>query len=110
MLNKHVFKANRGEGKTKWLVDRAIEYYDHATYHYYLGSKSSYDNFCAQYEAEMHKKCPIQYWPSNEIMYPVGYMILYSDELLEAFNYFPVISNAIEGEWFMTISGENFIS
>ena len=110
MLNKHLFKANRGEGKTKWLVERALEAEDHAMYHYYLGSKSSYDSFCYQYEAQMHKKCPIQHWPSDQIIYPAGYMILYSDELLDALNYLPIISNAVEGEWFITISGEDFIN
>ena len=108
MLKKHIFKANRGEGKTRWLVDRAIEYQDDTMHQYYLGSITGYNNFCAQYEAQMHKKCPIQHWASSNIMYTTGYLICYSDDLLDSFKHFPIMSNAIEGDWFITMSAEDF--
>lgn len=57
MSNIKIFRANRGEGKTKWLVEQAMNEYDAGKTCYYFGHR---DNFESIWESIRHEKCPIE--------------------------------------------------
>ena len=60
MDNMKIFRANRGEGKTKWLVDRAIEAHDEGKILFYAGCEQSQKRFEEAWMAETHTVCPIK--------------------------------------------------
>ena len=51
MNNIKIFRANRGEGKTKWLVERAKECAEAGYHLYYIGWIPSYKKVKMLYEA-----------------------------------------------------------
>lgn len=59
MDNIKIYIANRGQGKTKWLVERIIEHETEGKEMYYVGSEASYDGVVYLYQSTMHKRCPL---------------------------------------------------
>lgn len=57
MNNIKIFRANRGEGKTKWLVEQAQREYDDGKRCICFGK---YENFANIWEAIRHEACPIE--------------------------------------------------
>ena len=55
-MNVQIFKANRGEGKTKWLVERAIEAKEAGYELIYVGGDPSDVN--NMWMMQMHEMCP----------------------------------------------------
>lgn len=116
MMDKKIFKGNRGEGKTKWLVDKAIDILikiDQGLIDtedlevFYVGDFATHANFCNFYEKIMHTKCPIKRWLHND-MNGCHRAILFTDELL--YNLPRIPSNIpVEGEWYITMSAEDFV-
>lgn len=58
MRNIKIFRANRGEGKTKWLVEQAQREYDAGKKCYCLGKYESFANIWASIR---HEACPIEF-------------------------------------------------
>lgn len=59
-MNIKIFRANRGEGKTKWLFERAVEAYENGYELYYAGKDTTMDSLLKMWRAEMHSACPIK--------------------------------------------------
>lgn len=57
MSNIKIFRANRGEGKTKWLVEQAMNEYDAGKTCYHLGK---YEDFANIWASVRHELCPIE--------------------------------------------------
>ena len=109
MLNKHIFKANRGEGKTKWLVARALDAEEKSLEVLYLGSAASYESFCHIYEGLTHHKCKVKRVDKAETLDNHLNYCLLTDEMMSQIYYIPYMnSNMIEGDWYITISSEDF--
>lgn len=116
MMDKKIFKGNRGEGKTKWLVERAIDVMvkcdqgqidrDEVDI-FYIGDYATYANFCETYRSIMYTKCPIERWDHSD-MNGCHNVILFTDELMYNINCIP--SNLpIEGTWYITMDAEDFV-
>lgn len=116
MLIKRIHKAFRGEGKTNWLVENAIDASiivrdnvadgNESVPLFYVGSLNRYDNFCRVYENTMHHKCQIPIWDLSS-MEGCHYAILFTDDLMDEFEYLP--KNLPEGGlWYITMSAEDF--
>lgn len=58
-MNMKIFRANRGEGKTKWLFERAADEYGKGKTLYYVGEKTSMKGLTNLWEANFHEMCPI---------------------------------------------------
>ena len=112
MSNIKIFRVNHGEGKTKWLVDRAIEARDNGATLLYVGCEQSQKRFEEAWMFETHTVCPIK---NIEFCTPRStkkYCIL-TDDLLE--NLWSVYRwyNFIDGrgcEWYATIDKECFVN
>ena len=111
MLKKHIFKANRGEGKTKWLVNKALDAEEKALEPLYLGSATSYEIFCHTYEGLTHHKCKIKRVDRTEpLNINLNYCLL-TDEMMSQIYQIPYVnSNMTEGDWYITMSSEDFES
>ena len=112
MLIKRIYKGNRGEGKTKWLVENAIDsaviagQHNDGTKLFYLGDYSTYMNFSQTYENIMHAKCPIERWEHKD-MRGCDSAILFTDELMYNMNIIPSDLPA-HGIWFITMDSSDF--
>ena len=110
MLNKHIFKANAGEGKTRWLVEKALQAQDEGVIHIaYAGSLKGYINFSEVYEAQAHHKCNIPHISIDDGMQPGIKSAILTDDLINEVNYLPRISEFAEGDWYITMPAEMFI-
>lgn len=58
-MNIKIFRANRGEGKTKWLFERAADEYSKGKFLCYVGDRTTMKGFVGLWEANFHEKCPI---------------------------------------------------
>ena len=112
MLIKRIYKGSRGEGKTRWLVEHAIDSVVSAgqnkdgTLLFYVGSEKKYDNFRFMYEEMMHCKCPIERWDHDD-MRGCDTAIIFTDELMSDINEIP--SNLPKsGIWFITMDSCDF--
>lgn len=108
MLNKHIFKANRGEGKTRWLVDRALEAEDAGLKVIYLGSFDRYDHFRRLYESISHHNCSIIRVGKPGVIIDNSDQFYITDEFMEEFDKLPDIQRITTGNWFITMSAEDF--
>ena len=116
MLTKKIYRGNRGEGKTKWLVDRAIDTVikcdqgiidQDEVKLFYNGDYVTYVVFSETYREVMHTRCPIEHWEHRD-MNGCHNAILFTDELMYNINCVP--SNLpIEGTWFITMDAEDFV-
>ena len=114
-MNVKIFKANRGEGKTKWLVDRAIEAKEAGYELVYIGRNHSKDMFANRWMAEMHELCPVksaasicQYGIDNSIKY-----CFLTDELMHDFECVHPWKSALsdpKNVWYITMDAENFVN
>lgn len=110
MNNIKIFRANRGEGKTKWLVERAKECAEAGYNLYYIGWMPSYKKVKMLYEATYHEICPIK---SDEGYKSTTNNCFFTDELMENVTpSFPHWYEVMEhnSPWFITMSKEDFVN
>ena len=113
MLIKRIYRGNRGEGKTKWLVENAIDSVviagnnQEESMLFYLGTEQKYQNFRSMYEEIMHTKCPIERWDHDD-MRGCDKAILFTDELMNDINFIPYHLPE-SGIWFITMDASDFV-
>jgi hypothetical protein len=109
MSNIKIFRANRGEGKTQWLIDRINESEGNL---YYVGGTFAFNRVKRHYEAVYNKVCPLKLARWTDIMMTTN-NCYFTDELIDdmtnAANY---KSHIIEGgdPWYITMSQEDFVN
>lgn len=115
MNNINIFRANRGEGKTKWLIERAIDEYENGKTLYYVGSPATYVSVKNLWEATMHSVCPIA--PQEYIPKKVHEdCVFFTDELLLNVNSYIWLSNMLSFSnytnlpWYITMDKEDFVN
>ena len=110
MLNTVILKRNRGEGKTKWLIKKALAELDAGnTNVYYSGSVIGHTIFCNSFERDTGEKCKIRLLDSthHNVMQNTVYL---TDELLEELPFVQYeLMKRVGGTWYVTISGENVV-
>jgi hypothetical protein len=110
MSNIKIFRANRGEGKTKWLADRAKECADAGRKLYYVGGQTTFEHLKRVYEAIYYERCPIQYGNADEVTRDYCF---FTDEFIDntmaivKFKPF-IVENGCD--WYITMSKEDFVN
>ena len=113
MSNIKIFRANRGEGKTKWLAERINECAAAGRKLYYVGNTLSFDGVKKVYEAMYHEICPIKYDRYGNINDVTRDYCFFTDELIDntrvvaEFKPF-IVENGCE--WYITMSKEDFVN
>ena len=112
MSNMKIFRANRGEGKTQWLVDRAIEAKDNGAILLYAGCEQSQERFEEAWMYATNTVCPIK---NIEFCVPRDrktYCILTDDLLSELWSVYRWHNFIAERgyEWYVTIDKECFVN
>ena len=109
-----IFRANRGEGKTKWLFDRAAEAYDAGYELYYVGTNKSMDGIVDRWLEERKEACPVRdiYQRWMPLVKQQKYCIL-TDGVFENAGYIGDIIDHLhrfDGVWYMTMDKEVFVN
>lgn len=112
MNNIEIFRANRGEGKTKWLVEKADEVYSQGFVPIYVGSDRDFDQIRDLWRATIGTPCPIQYieqctrisfekscFFTDELLYNIFSVLFWSRDILER-GY----------KWYITMDKEDFVN
>lgn len=110
MSNIKIFRANRGEGKTKWLAERIKECADAGYNCYYLGSDKSFNAVKTLYEATYREICPMK--RRDDLNYTSN-NCFFTDEYFE--NLVPIFMQQIgvrlyDVPWYITMSNEDFVN
>lgn len=110
MLTTKILKKNRGEGKTQWLVQKALIKEDAGISDiYYVGSSFGYKAFCDAYERIEHRKCKIALFSSKYCNKTPNNVYL-TDELTDEIANIDIAAmRSIGGTWYATMSGELFV-
>ena len=108
-----IFRANRGEGKTKWLFERAAEAYAEGRELYYVGSDSSLYGLSNMWTVNMHSMCPIKKLDHRFMPdYTKKYCFL-TDELVENMSSAGFWIHSVKSTnsmWYITMDKENFVN
>ena len=112
MNNIKIFRARRGEGKTKWLVERAAEEYSQGFVPIYVGSGKDFNRVREFWLATIGASCPIQYierceyisfekscFLTDELFHNLFGVSFWSREILER-GY----------KWYITMGKEDFVN
>jgi hypothetical protein len=109
-MNIKIFRANRGEGKTKWLVDKINECTNNGKTVCYVGGQTTFNSVKRVYEATYNELCPLKY---DEDVTKTSCNAFFTDELID--NMMTVVkykSYIIEHgyDWYITMSKEDFVN
>ena len=111
MSNIKIFRANRGEGKTRWLVARAKGCAEMGHSLYYVGSDRGYRNVKRVYEAIYGEICPIKDKDMDDIMMSLN-PCFFTDELMVDMKYVEPYRSYISDHgfpWYITMDQEDFV-
>ena len=112
MNNVEIFRANRGEGKTKWLVEKADEAYAQGLTPIYLGARMDFDKIREVWFATQNTACPIQHIEQcTDLSFHKNCFL--TDELLDSICTGSFWTNVIRGygcKWYITMSKEDFVN
>ena len=108
-----IFRANRGEGKTKWLFERAAEAHDEGRELYYVGSDNTMDNLVDMWITNMHSLCPIK---KLDYMFRSDYTKKYcflTDELIDniaSAGFWMHSVKSTNSVWYATMDKKDFVN
>lgn len=114
MTDIKIFRANRGEGKTKWLFERAVEARDAGCELWYIGANGTMFGLSEMWRAEMHEPCPIKntngsYGPQSKT---ANHCFL-TDEFIPNMYMAGFWSNIVkqfDGTWYITMDTGDFVN
>lgn len=109
MSNIKIFRANRGEGKTKWLVEQAQHAYDAGKLCVCLGKYESFANIWASIR---HEACPIEF---RTHLYNLPFdtnMCFFVDEFFDNDCLRDIVAAMGIGDatWYITMDQANFVN
>lgn len=105
------FRARRGEGKSKWLFERALEAKNKGCRLLYVGTEKTMQGLINIWEAEMHEKCPIELASYDNVPNSAKYCLL-TDELMLNISTVGFIYSLLsdkDGTWYITMDQEDFV-
>lgn len=112
MSNIEIFRANRGEGKTKWLVERAFDTYSQGYTPIYIGLNRDFDIIRDVWMAVIGTVCPIKYIDQCKYI-SFEESCFFTDGLMESSLDVSFWSKDIIDrgrKWYITMSKEDFVN
>jgi hypothetical protein len=110
-MNIKIFRANRGEGKTKWLFEMAATEYGKGKTLYYVGEQKSMRALVDLWEANLHERCPIIY--IEEVQRFEDSCCFLTDEMMSNLFYINLWQRIITGRddpWYIAAEKEYFVN
>lgn len=109
MLDYKIFKAGRGEGKTKWLCEQLLgemEKGELDTDFIYIGPRASYLAFKDSFMRTYNIPCPIRPYDEQRIHRKE---VFFTDELTHDMLFFNSYCLPKDGVWYITIESSCFV-
>lgn len=106
------FRAARGEGKTKWLFERAIEAKDAGYDVWYVGNKKTMEHLSDMWKSELHELCPIKNVEDLSFIKKPRAACFLTDNLvanMEKVGFWKSVVDTIDGVWYITMDKECFV-
>lgn len=113
MINWKIFRAGRGEGKTKWLLDRAVEAHNDGCELYYVGNSKTMFNLVEMWMAETRTLCPIKHIDNEWHSGFSEKMCFFTDGLIENLYAVDVWREKADNNgvtWYATMNKEDFVN
>ena len=111
MNNMKIFRANPGEGKTKWLFERAVEESLNGKSLYYVGTDRTMESLVKMWEATFHEKCPMINWcDDDKIVEPC---CIFTDDMLANLldmDLWLTFMKKYGATWYITVDKECFVN
>ena len=107
------FIAARGEGKTKWLFDRAVEARDAGYDLWYIGSSKTMESLSDMWKAELHELCPIKNAGDLSFIKKPRTACFLTDNIvqnMEQVGFWKSVVDTIDGVWYITMDKECFVN
>ena len=112
MNNIKIFRANRGEGKTKWLMEMVDEACSMGFEPIYLGSEIKFNRFRESWMLSRGTVCPVKHIDQCKHM-SFDKCSFFTDELVGSlFDVFFCQRRILEQNcpWYITMSKEDFVN
>lgn len=108
------FRAARGEGKTKWLLERAIEARNAGMDLWYIGSSKTMESLYNMWKTELHELCPIKNAGELSVTKrPKDNCCFLTDNFLDNVGnvgFWKSVVDNIDGVWYITMDKECFVN
>lgn len=112
MRNVEIFRAGRGQGKTKWLVNKAIEAYESGMTPLYIGSQQSFERVQRLWRFETNTACPMRHIETYQPSETESCCAL-TDEMFMNMREVAAWQKVIFGKdipWYITMDLEDFVN
>lgn len=111
-MDMKFFRAARGEGKTKWLLDKAVGAREAGYELWYIGNKKTMESLSNMWKSQLHELCPVKhigewhYSPQNGV-----YCFLTDNflENVEMIGFWKGVIDQNDGIWYLTMDKECFV-
>ena len=106
------FRAGRGEGKTQWLLERAIDARNAGYDVWYVGNLKTMDSLSDMWRAQMREICPIKHIGQWNCSSSGGAYCFVTDNVIdniETVGFWRSVLNTRDGVWYLTIDKELFV-
>lgn len=113
MIDWKIFRAGRGEGKTKWLLDRAIDADINDGELYYVGSKKTMFQLVEMWMAQEHTLCPIKHIENVHHYDLLDKVYFFTDGLIENIDDVSSVCDTARAKgvtWYVTMNKEDFVN
>ena len=113
MIDWKIFRAGRGGGKTKWLLDRAIDADINEGELYYVGSKKTMFQLVEMWMTQEHTLCPIKHIDSDWRRGFSDKTYFFTDGLMDNLRNINSWCNKAEENgvtWYVTMDKEDFVN
>ena len=107
------FRAGRGEGKTKWLLEQAIGARCAGYDVWYIGNQKTMEALTDMWESELHEVCPIKNVGDTSFLTKSSAACCFLTdnfvENIEKVGFWKSVVDRIDGVWYLTMDKECFV-
>lgn len=107
------FRAARGEGKTKWLLEQAIGARAAGYDVWYIGNRKTMEALVDMWESALHEMCPIKNVGEASVFSKSSAACCFLTdnfvENIEKVGFWKSVVDKIDGVWYLTMGKEYFV-
>ena len=107
-----VFRAARGEGKTKWLLEHAIDERNAGYDVWYVGNRKTMESLSYMWQSEFRELCPIKNigeWTNSTRSGTYCFLTDNFLENVETVGFWKRVLDRENGVWYITMDKECFV-
>ena len=107
------FRAGRGEGKTKWLFEKAVGAREAGYDVWYIGNRKTMESLSNMWHSELRELCPIQTVGGLSFLTQSSAARCFLTdnflENIESVGFWKSVVDKMDGVWYITMDKECFV-